>query len=89
MFVNRPHYDGGGPARAAGHSESPFASAGDTGPAAIIVDDPTCPTWDRIGVALTGAENAVNWSDRDKSVPAHRQPNGPMGRSRSTRRWCP
>jgi hypothetical protein len=46
------------------------ASAGDVGPASIVVEDPTCPEWTRISAALTEVQHRVMWFDRDGAIPA-------------------
>lgn len=48
-----------------------FASAHDEDPVSIITDEPTCPGWEPITIALnTGLRNG--WNERDASVPASR-----------------
>jgi len=51
-------------------SDSEFASANDTGPANLITEDPTCEAWGRISRELSTATKAVDWAERDDSVPA-------------------
>lgn len=48
---------------------SDVASVNDTGPAAIITEDPTCAPWGPIGNTLA-AEQGKGWDKRDPSVPA-------------------
>ena len=45
------------------------ASENDTGPAALILDDPTCAAWTPIGNTLA-EQQAKGWNDRDPLVPA-------------------
>ncbi|TXI60487.1 MAG: hypothetical protein E6Q55_19130 [Mycolicibacterium mageritense] len=52
------------------NGKSEFASANDTGPVNIIAEDPTCDSWRAINNRLAEQEQAVSWSDRDKSSSA-------------------
>jgi hypothetical protein len=45
------------------------ASASDTGPVAVIIEDPSCPGWTSINEALATSGEGL-WNDRDRSVPA-------------------
>jgi hypothetical protein len=49
---------------------SDFASANDKGPVGIIIDEPTCPAWNRIADQYVSAETTTHWRDRDASIPA-------------------
>ncbi|MGV0743574.1 hypothetical protein [Mycolicibacterium sp. XJ870] len=60
--------NGNGPTTANGDSE--FASAGDTGPANIITEDPTCEAWGRIARDYVAEAESVKWDDRDPQIPA-------------------
>ncbi|WP_217154943.1 hypothetical protein [[Mycobacterium] fortunisiensis] len=61
--------NGGAEANTASGSNSEFASANDTGPVAIITEDPSCAPW--IPVNNTLSDSAKNgWLDRDVSIPA-------------------
>lgn len=46
-----------------------MASAGDTGPVAVIVDDPSCKAWTSINNSLANDGRGI-WNERDRSVPA-------------------
>ncbi|MGH3960731.1 hypothetical protein [Mycobacterium sp.] len=48
---------------------SGVASANDTGPVAVITDDPSCAAWTSINNALSTSGEGL-WNDRDRSVPA-------------------
>jgi len=52
-----------------GEVHSDIASASDTGPVAIITEDPTCPAQRPIVSTLAGKTNA-GWDKRDPAVPA-------------------
>jgi hypothetical protein len=45
------------------------ASANDTGPIAVITDDPSCAAWTSINNTLSVSGEGI-WNDRDRSVPA-------------------
>ncbi|HVQ97981.1 MAG TPA: hypothetical protein VMS16_04090 [Mycobacterium sp.] len=45
------------------------ASANDTGPVAVITEDPSCTAWTSINNALA-TNGAGIWNDRDRSIPA-------------------
>src|ERR1700753_361942 len=45
------------------------ASAKDTGPVAVITDDPSCTAWASINNELANSGQGL-WNDRDRSVPA-------------------
>ena len=49
---------------------SDIASANDKGPANFITEDPTCDAWGRIAREYSSATKAVNWGNRDQSIPA-------------------
>jgi hypothetical protein len=68
VLVVRPPGGGVTPTPQNGHSD--FASAGDDGPVNIIAEDPTCEAWVRVGREYANQLTAVNWGDRDKTVPA-------------------
>ena len=53
-----------------GNSGSDIASANDKGSVAIITEDPTCAGWNRIADGLSAQERKVDWTDRDKAIPA-------------------
>ena len=46
-----------------------MASAKDTGPVAVITDDPSCTAWTAINNSLANSGQGL-WNDRDRSVPA-------------------
>lgn len=48
---------------------SAIASANDTGPVAVITEDPSCAAWTSINNALATNGEGL-WNDRDRSVPA-------------------
>lgn len=57
------------PGKPEGGTPSDIASAHDTGPVTVILDDPTCVAWTSINNTLaTGGQGL--WNDRDRSVPA-------------------
>jgi hypothetical protein len=68
VLVVRP--SGGGPTPTTTNGHSDFASANDTGPVNIIAEDPTCAAWGRVGREYASQLTAVNWGDRDESIPA-------------------
>jgi hypothetical protein len=68
VLVMRP--SGGGPTPTPTNGNSDFASAGDAGPVNIITEDPTCEAWVRVGREYASKLKAVNWENRDESVPA-------------------
>ncbi|KAA0080814.1 hypothetical protein CIW52_23785 [Mycolicibacterium sp. P9-64] len=68
-MVMRPS-GGGGPTPTPTNGNSDFASANDTGPVAIITEDPTCAAWNKVNTALFDAEQQVKWTERDPSIPA-------------------
>ncbi|WP_166907485.1 hypothetical protein [Mycobacterium sp. DL440] len=71
VLVVKPDNGGNGPSNVgANGSNSEFASANDTGPVNIITEDPTCAPWTRVSQDYADRTNAVNWGDRDSSVPA-------------------
>jgi ABC-2 type transport system ATP-binding protein len=45
-----------------------IASATDTAPVSVVINDPTCAAWTHINDLVTSGEG--RWSDRDRSVPA-------------------
>lgn len=45
------------------------ASANDTGPVAVITEDPSCAAWGPINQTLSTSGEGI-WNDRDRSVPA-------------------
>src|SRR5262245_41037816 len=49
---------------------SAIASANDKGPVNIVVEDPTCDSWGHVAREYSSATSAVNWGDRDQSIPA-------------------
>jgi hypothetical protein len=69
VLVVRPE-SGGSTSPTTQDGDSEFASAGDKGPANIIVEDPTCEAWVRVGREYASKLTAVNWNDRDKTAPA-------------------
>lgn len=52
------------------NSGSDFASANDTGPANIIVEDPTCEAWGGIARDFASTANSVGWAERDSKIRA-------------------
>ncbi|WP_301124249.1 hypothetical protein, partial [Mycolicibacterium fortuitum] len=59
-----------GPTNTAGSaSNSEFASANDTGPVAIITEDPSCAAWTPIQKTLAARERN-GWDKRDPAIPA-------------------
>ncbi|HTM83295.1 MAG TPA: hypothetical protein VL179_00050 [Mycobacterium sp.] len=65
---------GGNPETAKGPDTAPdwsaeIASATDTGPVGVIIDDPTCRSWTPINDTLA-AVGEGKWNDRDRSIPA-------------------
>src|ERR1700722_10671123 len=52
-----------------GQETAPVASAKDTGPIAVITDDPSCTAWTAINSQLANGGQGL-WNDRDRSVPA-------------------
>ena len=52
-----------------GQETAPVASAKDTGPIAVITDDPSCTAWTAINNQLANGGQGL-WNDRDRSVPA-------------------
>ena len=69
VLVMRPS-GGGGATPTPTNGKSDFASANDTGPVAIITEDPTCAAWNKVNTSLFDAEQQVKWTERDPSVPA-------------------
>jgi hypothetical protein len=69
VLVVRPE-SGGSTSPTTQNGDSEFASAGDKGPANIIVEDPTCDAWVRVGREYANQLTAAKWGDRDKTVPA-------------------
>ena len=61
---------GGGSPTPTNGNGSDFASANDKGPVGIITEDPTCDAWGRVAREYSSATKAVNWGDRDQSIPA-------------------
>ncbi|MBU8814328.1 hypothetical protein [Mycolicibacterium goodii] len=57
------------PSTVVGEVDSDIASASDTGPVAIITDDPTCPAQRPIVSTLAAKTNA-GWDKREPAVPA-------------------
>ena len=51
-------------------NSSDIASANDKGPVGIITEDPTCDAWGRVAREYSSATKAVNWGNRDQSIPA-------------------
>jgi hypothetical protein len=51
-------------------SNSDIASANDTGPATIIIEDPTCAAWTPINNAISAAQTKVGWLNHDYKIPA-------------------
>lgn len=71
VLVVRPDGGGNGASNAGGAgADSEFASANDAGPVNIITEDPTCASWTRVSQDYSDQTNAVNWGERDASVPA-------------------
>ena len=71
VVLVRPDSGGNGPANAGSTgADSEFASANDTGPVAIITEDPTCDAWSTIVGSYSRTAKSVNWDDRDVSIPA-------------------
>lgn len=71
VVLVRPDSGGNGPANAGSSgADSEFASANDTGPVAIITEDPTCDAWNTIANGYAGTAKSIDWSGRDRSVPA-------------------
>ncbi|WP_264012786.1 hypothetical protein [[Mycobacterium] manitobense] len=69
VLVVRPADGGGGngdPTQQNGDSE--FASADDTGPVNIIMQDPTCEAWGRIARTYADRVKAAGWGSRDQSL---------------------
>ncbi len=60
---------GESPTRGTGNG-SDIASANDKGPANVITEDPTCDAWGRVAREYSSATKAVNWGNRDQSIPA-------------------
>lgn len=63
--------DGAGSSRNA--AASGIASAGDTGPVAVIIDDPSCTAWASISGNLANTLALLGhgkWNERDQSIPA-------------------
>lgn len=63
--------DGAASSRSA--AASGIASAGDTGPVAVIIDDPSCTAWTSISTNLAntlGLLGRGKWNERDQSIPA-------------------
>ncbi len=52
-----------------GANPTSVASANDTGPVAVITEDPSCAAWTNINNALASNGEGI-WNDRDRSVPA-------------------
>ncbi len=52
-----------------GQETAAVASARDTGPVAVITDDPSCTAWASINNELANSGQGL-WNDRDRSVPA-------------------
>lgn len=52
-----------------GQETAAVASAKDTGPVAVITDDPSCTAWASINNELANSGQGL-WNDRDRSVPA-------------------
>src|ERR1700722_2903008 len=59
----------GGLGNGSGQETAPVASAKDTGPVAVITDDPSCTAWTAINSQLANGGQGL-WNDRDRSVPA-------------------
>lgn len=72
VLVVRPDSESGGNSATptAGGSGSEFFSANDIGPVNIITEDLTCDAWGGVARAFASAEQSVNWSGRDYSIPA-------------------
>ncbi|MGA8329409.1 MAG: hypothetical protein WB777_08965 [Mycobacterium sp.] len=60
----QPGSDNANPEAVAG-----VASAKDTGPVAVITDDPSCVAWTSINNELSNSGQGL-WNDRDRSIPA-------------------
>lgn len=52
-----------------GQEAAGVASADDTGPVTVIIDDPSCAAWGPINTALSTDGEGI-WNDRDRSLPA-------------------
>ena len=52
-----------------GQETAAVASAKDTGPIAVITDDPSCTAWTSINNELANSGQGL-WNERDRSVPA-------------------
>lgn len=59
----------GGSDDGAGQETAAVASAKDTGPVAVITEDPSCTAWASINNELANSGQGL-WNDRDRSVPA-------------------
>ena len=59
----------GGSDNGQGQETAAVASAKDTGPVAVITDDPSCTAWASINNELANSGQGL-WNDRDRSVPA-------------------
>src|ERR1700753_1516775 len=59
----------GGSDNGPGQETAAVASARDTGPVAVITDDPSCTAWAAINNQLANSGQGL-WNDRDRSVPA-------------------
>lgn len=70
VLVVKPDSGPSGPSNAGlNGSDSEFASANDTGPVAIITEDPSCAPWNPIQNTLHGSEDN-GWLQRDPSIPS-------------------
>jgi len=57
------------PSKRGSDPSSAIASANDTGPVAVITEDPSCAAWTSINNDLAN-NGELLWNDRDRSVPA-------------------
>lgn len=72
LFANDAGSQENSPARSAASSPQEIpavASAHETGPVAVITDDPSCAAWTAINNSLSNDGQGL-WNDRDRSVPA-------------------
>lgn len=70
ILVTRDGSNGSSPTPPGAGQASEFASADDTGPVNIITEDPTCDAWGRAGREYAAELEAIEWSGRDRSIPA-------------------
>ncbi|MUL47755.1 hypothetical protein FZI85_25930 [Mycobacterium sp. CBMA293] len=62
--------NGGGGSTPTSGARSDIASANDTGPVAVITEDPSCAPWGPINDTLADTTKNGGWSSRDTSIPA-------------------